>query len=113
MTDSEMMSYLIQHLEGNNAKAFCDKTGILASTVSRIVSGQLNMCPQIQKIVKAYPDVNSAWLSSGEGYPGDIDLETVKHHYRELLAERDKHIAVLMKELELQQRVLERGLVGD
>lgn len=112
MTDSEMMSYLVQHLEGNNAKAFCDKTNIQASTVSRIISGELRMRPQIAKIVKAYPDVSYTWLTTGRGYPGDIDLWTVKKHYREIIARKDEQIDTLMKELAIQQQVLEK-ILGD
>lgn len=104
MTNSEMLSFLIQHLEGGNMSNFAKRTGIWPSTLSRIMSNSgLTIKAQAPKILAAYPQVNSSWLMTGEGYPGDLDMEVMRSHYLDIIAEKDRHISILMRELEIRQ----------
>ena len=63
------MSYLVDTLEGGNAKRFCEKTNILPQSVSSVRHGKYKINRFIKRITDAYPDVNLKWLQTGEGEP--------------------------------------------
>jgi transcriptional regulator with XRE-family HTH domain len=83
MTESERINFLITHLAHGNANRFADRTGISKSNVSKLRNGEIKIRNSIFKILDAYPQVNRMWLETGEGYPGDISIALVKHHYEE------------------------------
>ena len=108
LSESERLNYLIKMLEGGNAKAFADKTGIIPSTVSRIRAGKLRLNSKVDTILKAYPTVSRTWLETGEGAPGDISIQFVTEKYDALLQQKEQQIQLLLKELELQQKIIEK-----
>lgn len=69
MKESERISYLVDTLEGGNAKRFAEKTGICQQSVSCLRHGKYGIGRFVKKIADAYPDVNITWLQTGEGYP--------------------------------------------
>lgn len=69
MKDHERIDYLVKTLEGNNAKAFCIKTGIAEASLSRVRKGNGRPAAYYGRIVVAYPQVNKNWLYSGAGEP--------------------------------------------
>lgn len=110
MTDSEILDFLIKTLEGNNATKFSAKTGITTPVICRIKKGELRLKMRYDQIMQAYPMLNREWLTTGEGYPGDLSIELVRERMQKLLAEKDKTIIALTKELELQQKIIDRLL---
>ena len=69
MKDYERVDYLIKTLEGDNARAFADKTGIRTDTLSRARNGIARPSLTFTKILDAYPSVRREWLVEGEGEP--------------------------------------------
>lgn len=69
MNDAERISYLVDTLEGGNARSFSEKTGISEQSVSCLRHGKYKLGKFVVRIASAYPDVNVNWLSSGEGEP--------------------------------------------
>lgn len=69
MNDAERVSYLVDILEGGNARAFSEKTSISEQSVSCLRHGKYKLNRFLMRIATAYPDVNIHWLSSGEGEP--------------------------------------------
>ena len=59
-------------------------------------------------IMAAYPMLNREFLTTGEGYPGDLSIELVRERMQTLLAEKDRVINTLTRELELNQKVIAR-----
>lgn len=110
MNAAERIDFLIKRLEGDNASAFAEKTGIPTPTVSKIRAGKLGYKKRIDDILRAYPEINRDWLVNGVGYVGDVDVETVKQHYGEEIAKKEKTIETLLKEIALLQRVIEEKL---
>lgn len=108
MTDSEILDFLIKTLEGNNARKFAEKTGITPPILSRIRKGELRLSKRYDAIMAAYPMLNREFLTTGEGYPGDLSIELVRERMQTLLAEKDRVINTLTRELELNQKVITR-----
>ena len=108
MTDSEILDFLIKTLAGNNAKRFSEKTGITTTILSRIRSGELRLKKRYDQIMLAYPMINRDWLTTGEGYPGDLSVELVRDKMQRIIADKDETIKTLTKELKLQQKVIAR-----
>jgi transcriptional regulator with XRE-family HTH domain len=55
--------------EGLRSSEFADNIGVNRATISHVLSGRNK--PSIdflQKLLKAYPDLNSNWLITGIGY---------------------------------------------
>lgn len=75
MEGNERIDYLIKVLEGNNARKFADKTGIPPDSLSRARNGITNPSTYFTKILKAYDQVRSWWLLTGEGEPLYEDVE--------------------------------------
>lgn len=69
MNEYERIDYLVKVLEGNNAKAFCIKTGIAEASLSRVRKGNGRPAAYYGRIVTAYPQVRKQWLYSGAGEP--------------------------------------------
>lgn len=102
-SEPERLTLLINTLEGGNAKSFADKTGILPSTISRIRAGKLRLISKVDTILRVYPSVSREWLETGEGYPGDISMHLMRDRYERLLQEKERQIAILVREIELLQ----------
>lgn len=103
MTEAERADYLIRHCAGGNARAFGAAIGVSAPRVSRIVHGTLRLNRLYGAILERWPEVEEGWLRTGEGYPGDLDVQTAARHYRAALAERDATIASLARSLDAQR----------
>ena len=111
MTLSERIDFLIKNLEGDNATRFSEKTGIPKPHLSMIRRGKLRLSNmKLNFILDAYPMVNREWLETGEGYPGDLSVSLAREHYADIIAKKDCTIEVLTRELEIQQKVIEKLL---
>ena len=105
----ERLQFVMDNCARGNQVEFCQKTGLLASTVSRVRSGQLKLSEdRIQSICSAYPAVNPQFLRDGISYPGDISIEIVKARLEEEIKKRDNLIESLQKQLKLDQRIIAR-----
>lgn len=69
MNTAERISFLVDTLEGGNARRFSEKTGIRTQSISCLRHGKYQMGRFVQRITEAYPDVNVKWLQTGEGEP--------------------------------------------
>jgi hypothetical protein len=69
MKPEERISYLVDTLEGGNAKRFSEKTGICPQSVSALRHGKYGIGRFVQRIADAYPEVSVRWLKTGEGEP--------------------------------------------
>lgn len=69
MTEHERIDVLVKLLEGNNAKAFCEKAGIPEASLSRVRRGRGRPETYYERILTAYPQVSRKWLFSEEGEP--------------------------------------------
>lgn len=69
MTPSERIDTLVKMLEGNNAKAFAEKTSIPTASLSRVRKGIGRPETYFGRILSAYPNVRKQWLYSGTGEP--------------------------------------------
>jgi transcriptional regulator with XRE-family HTH domain len=68
--------------EGISASEFADKIGVQRSNVSHVLNGRNNPgFSFIQKIIEAFPDINTRWLMIGEGtiYISDKEKSTSSH----------------------------------
>ena len=75
MKESERISFLVDTLEGGNAKRFSEKTRIRPQSVSCLRHGKYQIGRFVQRITKAYPDVNVQWLQTGQGEPFNSTAE--------------------------------------
>ena len=69
MSEAERVSFLVDTLEGGNAKRFSERTGIRQQSVSCLRHGKYGIGRFIERISNAYPDVNVRWLNTGFGEP--------------------------------------------
>jgi transcriptional regulator with XRE-family HTH domain len=73
------ITLLLKHINLNAAQ-FADKIGVQRSSISHVLSGRNKPSLEfIQKVMTAYPEINSDWLISGKGNinkesDGDIGL---------------------------------------
>lgn len=111
MTDSQKLSFLVRNLEGGNASMFGKRTGIDRPALSHIKAGERRLTGKIDAILAAYPSVRREWLETGVGYAGDISVEVVRERLNGIIAERDRQIATLLDEIDLQKAVI-RKLLG-
>ena len=97
MTESERIKLLINFLEGGNASAFARKIGISKANISKMRAGTVSLRLHINSILAAYPAVSREWLTSGQGYPGDISVDIVKSYYEDKLKRNESFIDLLIK----------------
>lgn len=108
MTERERLDYLVEHLEGGKSAAFAEKIGVRRDVISRIRAGSLRLSRRYDAILKAYPEVDRNWLLTGEGYPGDLSARSARDHYMKIIEEKDRTINALARELELQQKIIDK-----
>lgn len=113
MTEGERVSFLVNTLEGGVAARFGEKAGISPSKMSRIKSGELRLTRLYDGILRAYPDVRREWLETGVGYPGDLSVDLVRGRLMKVVEDRDRVILSLTRELDMQRRIIEKGLDGE
>ena len=75
MTEGERLAFLIDKLERGTARRFSEKTGIPCSRLTQIKKGQLHLAPYIDRIIRAYPDINLLWLVTGDGTPANDERQ--------------------------------------
>ena len=107
MTEAERITFLVAVLEGGNGAQFAEKIGAHKSAVSELKSGKRRIRRYIERIIAAYPTVSRDWLTTGEGYPGDITVDLVKSHYTKKIDQQSEIISHLLKRIEdLEGRLL-------
>ena len=105
MTEAERIDFLITVLESGNATAFGEKIGIKKAQASKLRRGLCGIRLHINSILTAYPAVSREWLTTGEGYPGDLSVDLVKAHYETKLRRADNIIDHLTRRInELEER---------
>ena len=105
----ERLQFVMDNCARGNQVEFCQKTGLLASTVSRVRSGQLKLSEdRIQIICSAYPAINPQFMRDGISYPGDISVEVVKANMVREIKKRDNLIELLQNQIKLDQRIIAR-----
>ena len=98
--------------EEGSQKAFCEKTGIKQTAVSRIVNSDSGLRSQtLEQIAAAYPTLNLRWLLMGDG-PQWIDAEATAADVpaADLTREKDPTLDRLNQLLEQRLAVLEKVL---
>lgn len=100
MNEAERIDYLIKVLEGDNARAFANVTGIRTDTLSRARNGLVRPSVVYTKILAAYPSVRREWLINGNGVPFYEDLEKGEVIKRvEMLTKEVRRLAKLIEGL--------------
>lgn len=70
--------------EGITAAEFADKIGVQRSSVSHVLNGRNNPgFAFIQKILEAYPSINSRWLLTGSEQMKNIATSEIKANRKE------------------------------
>ena len=108
MTEAERVKLLINLLEAGNASAFARKIGISKANISKMRAGTVSLRLHINSILAAYPAVSRAWLTSGQGYPGDISVDVVKSYYEEKLKRNESFMDMLIKRNEELEKELQK-----
>lgn len=103
MSEGERIQYIIDTLCGGSAIAFAQSIGISKTRLSKIVHGHCRLAKLYDAILREYPDINSVWLRTGKGYPGDLAIWQVREKYEKIIEEKDRLIMTL-------QRVIEEAL---
>jgi len=111
MKDYERIDYLIKTLEGDNARAFADKTGIRPDTLSRARNGIVRPTRLYTKIVKAYPQVSGDWLVEGDGEPFYSDRE--KDEVLQKVEALEKEVVRLTRAIGRLERLIQTKLQTD
>lgn len=109
MTERERLDFLIDNLESGVAKRFAQRIGVSLPTISRIRSGELRLLPRADRILKAYPQVSRDWLYSGQGYPGDLNVEMVAKRLGKIISEKDRTIATLSEQIARLLSLIEKN----
>ena len=109
MTEQERIELLIVNLEGGNGSQFAEKLGTTRATISRLRNGKRGIRLWIDKIIQAYPAVRREWLTTGEGYPGDLSVELVRANYEEKIRLNEKTISNLIKRIEQLEEMIEQN----
>ena len=109
MTEQERIELLIVNLEGGNGSRFAEKLGTTRATVSRLRNGERGIKFWVNKIVQAYPAVRREWLTTGEGYPGDLSIELVRAKYEEKIRLSERTISNLIKRIEQLEEMMEQN----
>lgn len=98
MTEAERIDFLIKAVEGGNAAEFGRKIGVSKTTAHKMRTGKVGIRLNVNRIIQGYPAVNREWLTTGEGYPGDLSVDLVKAHYEAKLRRAEAIIDMLMKQ---------------
>lgn len=107
----ERMKMVARHCAGGNQAELARKLGISHPTVNRLCTGEIELTPHYADlIVSAYPQVSWDFLLTGRGYPGDLSVDLVRERYIQIVDEKDRLIASLQKELDIQRRMIEKLL---
>lgn len=110
LTEEERIDLLIANLENGMAKKFAEKIGVAPSNITRLRSGEYRLDKFKDRIMAAYPQVSRTWLDTGLGYPGDLSASMIKDRLTDEIAEKDKLIGSLRRELDTQRKVIDRLL---
>lgn len=76
-----MKDRIVKFIESENLSPaeFADKIGVQRSSVSHVLNGRNNPgFAFIQKILEAFPSINSRWLLTGDGSIYESDMPTNK-----------------------------------
>lgn len=108
-TQEEIIETLVAKLTNHNQYELAQRIGVTPSTISKIAKGEKNLTAYYaDKIVATFPTVNRDWLLTGRGYPGDLSIELVRQKYESLLADKDRLIETMRKEIEILQEMIAR-----
>ena len=107
MTEAERIDYLINIFEGGNAAEFGRRIGVSKITAHKMRKGVIGFRLHVNRILEEYPAVNREWLTTGEGYPGDLTVDLVKAHYERKLQRADSIIDHLTRRLDELERQLQ------
>lgn len=75
MTPSERVVYIVENCTGGSQKKFSEATDISMPVASRLRAGLLGNSEKegigrfAERIYRAFPELNAAWLLTGEGEP--------------------------------------------
>ena len=75
MTPKERIEFIVDNCASGSLKSFAEATGIDVSIACRLRSGQAGTSDReglgryAERIYRAYPELNAAWLLTGEGEP--------------------------------------------
>lgn len=116
MTEAQRLEYIIAELCAGNQAQFSRISGINQTAINKIINekgGEVGIRltdTYINRIVRAFPKVNPEFLRGNSDYAGELSVEAVKAEYEKRLAEKDRIIDTLQKEIDLQRRMLEKLL---
>ena len=76
MTINERVAYIMTEKAGGSLTRFAEALGITTQYATRLIkAGSVGIEP-ITRILQTYPDINSRWLITNEGYPFDKDKDS-------------------------------------
>lgn len=76
MTINERVAYIMKEKAGGSLTRFAEALGITKQYATRLTKdGSIGIEP-ITRILQTYPDINSRWLITEEGYPFDKDKDS-------------------------------------
>lgn len=107
MTEAERIEFLVRHLASGNPAEFARMTGMSRSLVCRILKGEIGIRLRIETILTIFPEVNREWLTTGEGYPGDLSVSVVREHYERKIKTNERIIDNLIKRIEQLEKEIE------
>ena len=75
---------LLEYLQVNPS-AFADRIGVQRSSISHVLSGRNKPSVDfLEKVLRAYPEVNARWLITGTGeWKAKEDIRSVKNELEE------------------------------
>ena len=107
MTEAERIDFLIRELANNNAATFGAKIGLSRATIAKMRKGSIGIRLNVDAILEAYPQVRKEWLTTGEGYPGDLSVDLVRAHYEAKVRRFEGIVDMLITERNRLQALLE------
>ena len=107
MTEAERIDFLIRELANNNAATFGAKIGLSRATIAKMRKGSIGIRLNVDAILEAYPQVRKEWLTTGEGYPGDLSVDLVRAHYEAKVRRLEGIVDMLITERNRLQALLE------
>lgn len=76
MTINERVAYIMKEKAGGSLTRFSEALGITTQYATRLIkTGSVGIEP-ITRILQTYPDINSRWLITNEGFPFDKDKDS-------------------------------------